>query len=205
MRGPRLEKIDFSKTHKELYTASSSRIMEVEAGKAAFLSVEGQGEPGGAVFQYAIEQIYSVAYTAKFMLKKAGLIDFGVSRLECLWHGSDFEHTPRSEWRWQLLIRLPDAVNEKHLAQARDEVRKKKGIDTSEVKRWTWAEGRCLQTMHVGPYEAIGKAYSALDEFARTQGMVPQGAGHEIYISDPRRVAPAKLKTIVRLPVKRGS
>ena len=203
MKSPKIEKIDFAKAHKDLYTATS-KIKEVRAGKATFLSFEGQGEPGGPAFQSAIQQMYSLAYTTKFMLKNMGKLDFGISRLECLWPGEDMEHTPKSEWRWHLLIRIPEAVTETHLRQAREEIRKRHDLDTSTVSRWNWAEGRCLQVMHVGPYDEVGKVYSSLNEFAKAAGMATACPGHEIYISDPRRVAPARLKTIVRLPVRKS-
>ena len=195
------EKIDFTKIHKDLYSATN-KIKEVNAGKAVFLSCEGQGEPGGASFQEAIQQMYSVAYTAKFMLKKAGKVDFGVSRLECLWPGNDYERTPKSEWRWQALIRIPEEVSESDLKEARAEVMRKHSLDTSAVKRRTWNEGRAIQVMHVGPYDDVGRTYQALDAFARANGLNATCPGHEIYISDPRRVAPEKLKTIIRLSVR---
>ena len=201
MKTATLEKIEFAKTHKDLYTATL-KIKEVNAEKAVFLSFEGQGEPGGPAFESAIQQMYSLAYTAKFMVKNAGRLDFGISRLECLWHGNDFENTPKSGWRWQLLIRIPEALTEKELAQARAEIMKKRGLDTSAVKRRSWAEGRCLQVMHIGPYGKVGRSYKALDDFARAHGLTATCPAHEIYISDPRRVAPAKIKTIVRLPVR---
>jgi hypothetical protein len=201
MKKPEVEKIDFSKTHKDLYSATS-KIKEVHAEQATFLSVGGTGEPGGPAFQSAIERMYSLAYTTKFMLKKAGRLDFGVSRLECLWHGHDFENTPKSQWRWQLLIRIPGAVTEKDLLLAREVIRNKRGLDTSAATRWTWTEGPCVQVLHVGPYDKVGKTFGELDDFARSRGLATAGPGHEIYISDPRRVIPAKLKTIVRLPAK---
>ena len=196
-----LEKIDFAKEYRDLYTASS-KVKEVKAEKAAFLSVEGQGEPGGPAFQSAIQQLYSLAYTTKFMLKNAGRLDFAVGKLECLWPRCDYEHTPKSEWSWQILIRIPDSVSEKDLKQAREEILKRHELDTSAVKRWTWTEGRCVQVMHIGPYDEVGKVYSALDDFATANRLVTQAPGHEIYISDPRRVPSAKLKTIVRLQVR---
>jgi hypothetical protein len=202
MKKPELDKIDFARTHKDLYTATS-KIKEVRAEKATFLSFNGQGAPGGPAFQSAIQQLYGLAYTTKFMLKNAGKLDFGVSRLECLWPDMDMERKPKSEWRWQLLMRIPGAVTESHLKQAREEIRERRDLDTSAVKRISWAEGRCLQLMHVGPYDEVGKAYKALDDFARSAGSATTCPGHEIYISDPRRVAPAKLKTIIRLPVRR--
>jgi hypothetical protein len=199
MKGHELGKIDFAKTHKELYSASS-KVKEVIADKATFLSFEGKGEPGGAVYERAIQQLYTLAYTAKFMLKHSGKMDFGVGKLECLWHMEDPGAIPKSEWPWQLLIRIPDPVTESDLKRARNEVQERRQLDTSGVRRWTWKEGRCVQVMHVGPYDEVGKVYQQLDEYARSKGLQTQCPGHEIYISDPRRVAPAKLKTIVRLP-----
>ncbi len=200
MKKTTLDRIDFSRIHKDLYTATT-KIKEVDADEAVFLSLDGKGEPGGPEFQTAIQQMYSLVYTAKFMLKNAGKLDFGIGRLECLWYGNDFERTPRSEWRWQLLIRIPEEVSEKDLRDARAEVLKKRSLRTSAVKRWTWTEGRCVQVMHVGPYDEVGKAYRALDEYARAKGMAVACPAHEIYISDPHRVAPAKLKTIIRLAI----
>jgi len=200
MKRARLEKIDFAKSHKDLYTASP-KIKEVKADRAAFLSFTGKGEPGGPAFQEAIQQLYNVAYTAKFMLKFAGKLDFAVSRLECLWHMQNPDAIPRSEWPWQLLIRIPNAVTAADIKKAGKQILEKKQIDAFKVTRWTWKEGRCLQFMHVGPYHEVGKSYQRLDDYAREKGLTATCPAHEIYISDPRRVAPAKLKTIVRLPV----
>lgn len=202
MKNRKLEKIDFAKTCRDLYTATA-KIKEVQAGKATFLSIEGHGEPGGSAFQSAIQQLYSLVYTTKFTLKNAGKLEFGVSRLECLWPDMDMDRKPKSEWRWQLLIRIPQSVTAAHLKQARQEISRKHELDTSAVGRLNWAEGRCLQVMHIGPYDEVGTMYKALDEFAAARGLATHCPGHEIYVSDPRRVAPAKLKTIIRLPVKK--
>ncbi len=200
MKRPKVDKIDFSKAHRDLYTATPN-AKELTAAKATFLSREGKGEPGGAAFQEAIQQLYSLVYTAKFMLKHSGKLDFAVSKLECLWHTENIEETPRSEWRWQLLIRIPDSLTAGDLKRAREEVRTRRQIDTSGVKRWTWKEGRCVQIMHIGPCDKVGQSYRQLDEHARKKGLTASCPAHEIYISDPRRVQPARLKTIVRLPV----
>jgi len=108
---------------------------------------------------------------------------------------------PRSEWPWQLLIRIPNAVTAADIKKAGRQILEKKQIDTSRVMRWTWKEGRCLQLMHIGPYNEVGRSYQRLDDYAREKGLTAACPAHEIYISDPRRVAPAKLKTIVRLSV----
>ena len=194
------DKIDFSRTHKDLYTASQ-KVKEVEAGPAFFLSVKGKGEPGGTAFEKAIEKLYSVAYTAKFAIMKPKNADFKVSNLECLWFITDPENTPREDWTWELLVRVPEALTTDDLHRVREEIQKKRGLDTSDVERRMWEEGKAVQMMHVGPYEKLGETYQRLDQYARDNALTPKCPGHEIYFSDPRRVAPEKLRTIVRLPV----
>jgi hypothetical protein len=199
MKAPQLEKIDFAKTHKDLYTASA-KIKEVMAEKATFLSVKGVGAPGGEVFQKCIGMLYGLAYTAKFGLKFAGRMDFGVSKLECLWP-EDPAKLPPEKWPWQLLIRIPDELTASDLKPFRKDLLDKKGLDTSAVERWSWKEGRCIQVMHIGPYNEVGSIFGQLGEYAEAHGLEVTCPGHEIYISDPRRVPASKLKTIVRMPV----
>jgi hypothetical protein len=194
------EKIDLMKQNRELYSAGA-KVKDINADRASFLSREGVGEPGGAAFQNAIQQLYTLAYTLKFMLKGAGKLDFGIGKLECLWPGGDFDKTPKSEWHWHLLIRIPGTVAAKDVRSAKAEVLRRRQVDTSDVKLWHWKEGHCVQVMHVGPYDEVGKTYAQLEQYARGHGLTPKCPGHEIYISDPRRVAPAKLKMIVRMPV----
>lgn len=195
-----METIDFAKTLKHLYTAKR-RIEEVNAGPGTFFAVDAKGPPGGDAFQKAIQSLYSTVYTVKFTLKHAGVLDFKVAKLECLYL-SDPQKTPISEWQWRVLVRVPDAVTSKHLADAKKALKERNGLATAAVRRIRWKEGRAVQVLHVGPYDQVGPTYCQLDAFAREQGLVPQCPAHEIYISDPRRLAPEKLKTIVRLPVK---
>ncbi len=197
------KKVDFSKSHKDLYSATS-KVKEILADEASFLSFEGKGEPGGTAFRSAIQQLYSLAYTTKFMLKNAGKIEFAVGRLECLWQMDKLEGIPREEWPWQLIIRIPDQVTEADLKKARLEVLERRHLDTTAVRRWTWKEGRCVQVMHVGPYDQVADSFRQLDEHARSLGLQTRCPGHEIYMNDPGRVAPTKLKTIIRLPVARA-
>jgi hypothetical protein len=196
-----MKKIDYPKTFKNLYTAAS-RIKEVNAKKARFLCVDGKGEPGGKAFQNGIQGLFSVAYTVKFMLKGAKVVDFGVSRLEAFWPECDYAHTPQSEWRWRIAIRVPEQVTAAVIAHARKAIKARKGLDASLVKPVVIDEGRSLQVMHVGPYDKIGAAYGQLLAHAAENGLALAGAGHEIYLTDPRRGSPSKIKTIVRLPVK---
>lgn len=195
-------KIDFSKTHKELYSATT-KIKEVNPGSGTFLSVLAKGAPGGPAFQGAIEKLYSLAYTLKFGVAKPKGLDFKVSNLECLYYIGDPARTPKEEWEWQIMVRVPEELTEVDLHQAREAVRERKELDTSAVKRIQFEEGRCLQTLHIGPYDQVGITYDLLLKHASENGLAPSGgAAHEIYISDPGRVPPEKLKTIVRLPVE---
>ena len=198
MKANTAKKIDFSKSRKDLYSATQ-KIKEVNPGGGVFLSVSEQGAPGGPAFQSAVERLYSLAYTLKFGVAKPKDLDFKVCCLECRYQ--DPCGIPKDEWKWQLMIRIPEQLSEDDLAQARKAVLERKELDTSAVKRIEFSEGRCLQTLHIGPYDQVGVTYSALMKNAEQQGLAPSGEAHEIYISDPGRVPPEKLKTIVRLPV----
>ncbi len=116
----------------------------------------------------------------------------------------EMEGIPREEWPWQLLIRIPDQVTEADLRKARREVLERRHLDTSAVQRWTWKEGRCVQVTHIGPYDQVADSFRRLDEQAASMGLQTGCRGPEIYMNDPGRVAPAKLKTIIRLPVTRA-
>ena len=203
MKTPRMEKIDFAKTHKDLYSATG-KIKSVTADKAVFLSIKGVGKPGGAEFTDCIGKLFTLVYTTKFSLKLAGKLDFAVSKLECLWW-EDPSNLPPEKWPWQLLIRIPDAVTESDLKKCRQEIMEKKGMETTAAERWVWKEGPCLQVMHIGPYNEVGPVYDALAKHAKAAGLEVIASGHEIYISDPRRVPPERLKTIIRMPVKSTS
>ncbi|MEW6367461.1 MAG: GyrI-like domain-containing protein [Acidobacteriota bacterium] len=198
----RVRTIDLRKLHEELYRAKPA-IQEVAAGKGTYLAVDGAGEPGGKGFQDAIMKLFSLVYTAKFMLKREGLIDFSIPSLECLWP-DDPKTKPMTEWRWRLMIRIPDEVTRAHLAPARKSLAERKGTDTKDVRRVSWKEGMALQVLHVGPYEKLGETYNALVSAAAERGYDCAGPGHEVYLSDPRRTAPERLKTIVRIAVRRA-
>ncbi len=195
-----MDKIDFKKTRRDLYRATS-RVKQVEPGEGMFLAVDGQGTPGGPEFTNAIQHLYSVAYTLKFSLKKAGRIDFVVPPLETPWYDDPANVREASKWRWKLLIRVPEAVKARQVQDAQRDVFKKKGTDTSQVQRLKWAEGTSLQVLHVGPYNEVGPVYEQLRQKAMAEGLALDGPGHEVYLSDPRRTAPERLRTIVRMPI----
>ncbi len=197
-----MDKIDFKKTMKTLYRATS-KVERVNPGMGTFIAVDGRGTPGGEAFEKAIQNLYPVAYTVKFALKKAGTIDFVVPPLEALWYDNPVDVPDMSQWRWRTMIRVPECVSSENLQAAQDSILDKKGTDTSDVRLVKWEEGDSLQILHIGPYDqdSFGAIYEELHRSAVAENMALQAPGHEIYLSDPRRTAPEKLKTIVRLPI----
>ena len=195
-----MDKIDFKKTMKALYRATS-KVERVNPGIGTFLAVDGRGTPGGEAFEKAIQNLYPAAYTVKFALKNAGTIDFVVPPLEALWYDNPVNVPDMSQWRWRTMIRVPACVSSEDLRAAQESILDKKGTDTSDVQLVTWAEGGSLQVLHTGPYDEVGATYEQLQRSAQTENLALRAPGHEIYLSDPRRTAPEKLKTIVRMPI----
>jgi hypothetical protein len=198
--GKAVETVDFKARYPELYRASA-KVTEVKAAQGTFLAFDGVGAPGGEAFQQGIDLLFTLAYTAKFAFKRAGAGDFAISALECLYF-HEAPDTPKDEWRWRLLVRIPDEVKAGALAEVRRAIKEKKGVDTRAVKRVTWAEGRALQVLHVGPYDQVGDAFKQIGIEAAARTLMCRGIAHEIYLNDPRRIAPEKLRTIVRLPMR---
>jgi hypothetical protein len=200
------EKIDLYKVHEADYAAPRAPAL-VTVGKAKYLAIAGQGAPGSETFSAAIGALYGVAYTAKMTRKFSGGQDYVVCKLEAQWWGEDgpdFSAAPPEAWRWKLMIRTPDFVTRKDLAQAINTLLKRgKETEVERVALESVAEGRCVQMLHVGPYEKEPETIDAMKAFAASRGLQFRGLHHEIYLSDPRRVAPAKLKTILRMPVGR--
>jgi hypothetical protein len=199
------EKIDLYTLHKKEYVTPKTPVL-IDARPAAYLAIEGQGEPGGEAFQERIGALYSMAFTIKMTRKFAGKQDYAVCKLEGQWWaggcGGDFSKVPKDQWRWKLLIRTPDFIRQADLNRAVEAVMKKgKSPVVKEVKLETIHEGRCVQMLHVGPYDRENETIAAMLSFAKEHGLSPCGFHHEIYLSDPRRVAPERLKTILRLPV----
>lgn len=193
-----MEKVELTKSLRELYTATR-KVKEVIAERGVFLCVDGKGDPGGEAFQQAVDPLYAVAYAIRNRLKKTRL-DFKISRLECRWM-CDPKETPRSEWTWRVMMRIPDAVTQNDLKEARRALLEKRGVKGKAVKRVSWREGRALQIIYVGPYHQVKQAYTKLHAQADVLGYRVKGPGHEIYLNKPRKVAASKLKTIVRLPI----
>jgi len=200
-------KIDPKRDLKQLYHASSKEPVEVTVPPQNYLMVDGQGDPNSAPeYAQAVEALFAVAYTAKFMVKKGPqAIDYAVMPLEGLWWADDlsaFVANDRGRWQWTMMILQPSFVTNGVLAAAIADVRKKKslpGIDRLRVERFD--EGRCAQILHVGPFTEEGPTIERLHAFIDARSG-RAGKHHEIYLSDIRRAAPAKWKTIIRQPMQ---
>ena len=198
-----MEKLDLAKTHKDLYTARQT-VKEVKAESGTYLYVDGKGEPGGAAYTGAFQQLYPVVYTLKYGHKAVGDFDFTVGKVECLWY-DDPAKVSKKQWRWRLMIRVPDAITKAEVEKTKKQITAEKEVDVGSVQHGKLKEGRCLQVMHVGPYEKENETYAKLHAHAAEAGLTLNGPAHEIYLSDPRRTAPEKLKTIIRFPVKKAA
>jgi hypothetical protein len=194
---------DLYRRHKSEYVAPRNPAL-VRVGPARYLSVSGRGDPNGPGFGAAVGALYGVAYTIK-MAKKAAKKDYVVAKLEGLWWGGRrgklLIDSPRRTWRWKVLIRVPTFVTASNLARAKREL-VRRGKSGGTVRLESLREGRVVQLLHVGPYDREHESLGRMEEFARAKGVRLAGRHHEIYLSDPRRVAPARLRTILRRPVR---
>lgn len=203
-----MDKIDLKKTYKSLYNPPSKEPVFVDVPVMNYLMVEGTGAPDGPEAMAAIETLYPVAYTLKFSVKKEREIDFGVMGLEGLWWSddmADFSENRRDRWRWTYMILQPDFITAEMVKQAVEDVRRKKNpAAIDRIKFAELAEGKAAQIMHIGPYSTEASNIEKLHSFIHAAGLSFDGytqKHHEIYLSDPRRTAPEKLKTIIRQPV----
>jgi hypothetical protein len=210
-------KLDLKKEFPGYYRATK-RPETVDLPAARFITYSGRGEPGGEAFQAALGALYSVAYTLKFTCKYANN-DFAVPALEAFWWVDDASRVatdpsaildiPKGEWSWKAMIRMPDFVTDDMLAEAQRRVKEKKGLDTVfNVKIETLTEGLCVQALHTGPYADEPRTIEEMRRFMEDNGLKHAtrpgiGPHHEIYLSDPGRTAPEKLRTIIRIPVER--
>lgn len=200
-------KIDLYKLNKAEYAATRKPVM-VELKPANYLVISGQGAPGGEAFTASIGALYGMAFTIKMTRKFAGKQDYAVCKLEGQWgseSAANFAKLPKDQWLWKLLIRTPEFIKEDDLRQAVAVLLKRgKGEDVKRVGLESLAEGPCVQMLHVGPYEKEGETVAVMKAFAEGKHFEFSGKHHEIYLSDPRRVPPERLKTILRIPVRRG-
>jgi len=203
-----MTKTDFKKTLKHLYIPPR-RFVTVDVPEMQFLMVDGHGDPNTAQdYKDAVEALYTVAYKTKFRSKNGMEIDYTVPPLEGLWWAEDMETfitRDKSQWDWTMMIMTPDWISAEIFADAVEQVRKAKdpaALDKVRLERYH--EGLSVQIMHIGSYDDEGPVLSQMhSDFIPNNGYVENGKHHEIYLSDPRRVAPEKLKTVLRQPIKK--
>ena len=201
-----VEKIDLKKELKRFYQASAKEVSQVDVPTFKFLMVDGEGDPNTSKdYAEAVESLFAVSYTAKFMLKKGNEArDYGVMPLEGLWWADDmsaFAANDRSKWQWTMMIMQPSFVADAVIEASITEVRRKKalpGVDRLRLESFT--EGRCAQILHVGPFTEEGPTIERLHEFIDARSG-RAGKHHEIYLTDIRRADPKKWKTIIRHPM----
>jgi hypothetical protein len=213
-----MKTIDLKKEFKSLYQPSAKKVDIVQVPKLQFVMIEGAiekgKEPGNSpAFAEATQALYSISYTLKFMLKKrkTNPIDYPVMALEGLWWVEDgfFDITVKDNWFYTLMIMKPDVITQELFEEAREQVRKKKGDSPalSKLRLAHFEEGLCVQVMHIGPYATEPATIERMRAFMQENGLRdnvgPNGKHHEIYMSDPRKVAPERMKTVLRHPVEK--
>ncbi len=206
------DKLDFKKEYKDLYFPGKEPAL-LTVPPMTFLMVDGAGAPEGESYQTAIPLFYTVAFTIKMSKlgpwQPEGYVDYTVPPLEGLWEGAGKTlPADRNSWKWTSLMRVPDYVTPEVFAWAVGEAsRKKPGPDYSRIRLERYEEGLCAQVMHVGPYAEEQGTLDRLDAFVKREGLIdrtPEGRlHHEIYLGDPRRTVPERLKTVLRHPVRR--
>ena len=221
-----MKTVDLRKQHGGLYRAGSKGPELVEVPDLAFLSVDGRIERGAApgtsaAFQAAVQALYGAAYTLKFTFKKrkTSAVDWPVMPLEAIWWVEDgrFDIGQPDDWSWRAMILQPEVVDAGALEEAVAQLRKKRpSAALEELRLLRYQEGSCVQMLHVGPYATEPATVERMRAFAAEHGLTERydvvkrrgqmdvWGHHEIYLSDPRRTAPEKLKTLVRHPVSDG-
>lgn len=207
-----MEKLDLSKQYKSYYTAKGKpELVYIE--KAQYLAIQGKGDPSGDAFMQKIQALYPIAYALKFAFKAKGK-DFVVAKLEGLWWYDEkrFRNAtidnapktiPRSEWEYQLLIRIPDFIGQDDVESAVASTIAAKGLTAAgEVTFFEMEEGKVAQMLHTGPFDTEPETLAKLNIFMTDNNLSRNGLHHEIYLSDFRKTPPDKLKTILREPVK---
>ncbi|WP_040196846.1 GyrI-like domain-containing protein [Candidatus Soleaferrea massiliensis] len=206
------DKLDFKKMDRAFYSAKQQPAV-IELPPIPYLMVDGTGAPEDASYQQAVQLLYSIAFTIKMAKmgewQPQGYTDFTVPPLEGLWDcGTTGFSDNRHAWKWTSMLRMPEFVTPEVLQWACEQAKKKHpDLDFSRVRLETYEEGLCAQIMHVGPYSEEQRSIDALGAFITQQGLTDDcsAAGrrhHEIYLGDPRRTAPERLKTILRHPVR---
>jgi hypothetical protein len=201
-----LDKVDLKKEFKNLYNPSAKEVSVVDVPAMNFLVVDGEGAPSSPQYSAAVEALFSVAYSLKFMVKKGKEIDYPVMPLEGLWWVEDmtkFSADRKDEWKWTAMIMQPKYVTSDEFNLAVEQVKKKKNpAALPKVRFERFKEGPAAQIMYVGPFSAEEPTIVKIHAHIQNGGNVLSGKHHEIYLNNPATTAPEKLKTIIRQPMK---
>ena len=213
-----MKTLDLKQEFKHLYQPSARKIELVQVPRLQFAMIDGDiekgSEPGNSPsFQEATQALYGISYTLKFMLKKrkTDAIDYPVMALEGLWWVEDgiFDITVKDNWFYTLMIMQPDVITKEIFDEGLEQVRKKRGDSPalSKLCLMDFEEGLCMQTAHIGPYATEPATVERMKAFAQENGYRDcvglGGKHHEIYLGDPRKANPAKLKTVLRHPIEK--
>lgn len=205
-----MQKVDLKKVLKNIYNPSIKEVNLIDVPNMNFVMIDGSGDPNKAQeYQDAIEALYSISYTIKFAVKKEQGIDYGVMPLEGLWwtdNMSLFTTANKDIWKWTAMIMQPEYVTHTLFDFALKQVEKKKSLQIlSRVRFQCFQEGQSAQIVHIGPFSTEGPTIQRIHEFIKDHGFTFDGLlqkHHEIYLSDFRKTAPEKLKTIIRQPIQ---
>jgi hypothetical protein len=202
-----MPKLDLKKEYREFYNPSAKECAVVDVPELLFLMIDGSGDPNTSVaYREALEALYAVSYTLKFLSKQTLDIDYVVMALEGLWWTedmADFSEDDKSAWDWTSMMMQPAHLTATHVAAATQQVREKKNPPALDRIRFEpFREGLSVQIMHIGPYAEEAPTIARLHQFAADSGYRLRGKHHEVYLGDPRRTAPEKLRTVIRQPVE---
>lgn len=205
-----MSKRDLKTELKSLYSPSAKEVVVVNVPAMNFLMIDGRGDPNTSQeYRDAIEALFGLSYTLKFMIKKGKPpIEYGVMPLEGLWWAEDvasFMEGRKDLWLWTAMIMQPEFITKAHVKTATDQLGEKKNpAALSRVRFERFKEGKSAQILHIGPYAAEAPTIKRIHDFIAENGWQLSGKHHEIYLGDPRRTAPEKLKTVIRQPFKKG-
>lgn len=201
-------KLDFKKTLKHLYAPSAKEFCLVDVPPLQYAMVDGSGPPGGEAYVTAVEWLYATSYPIKFLSKVELGRDYVVPPLEGLWWAEDmavFASDDRDSWQWTMMIMQPDWVSESMYRAGVEKASKKLGSGPGTLRLESLHEGLSVQILHIGPFADEAPVIERLHaDFLPSGGLIETGHHHEIYLGDPRRTAPEKLRTVLRQPVRRA-
>jgi hypothetical protein len=201
-----VDKVDLKSALRTLYRPSARAVVEVDVPAFNFLMVDGDGNPNTSMeYKEAVEALYSVSYAVKFALKREESLDYVVMPLEGLWWADDpasFKRDEKDDWKWTMMIMQPPEASRQLVQSAITSVQGKKGLPgLGKVRFEQFKEGRCAQTLHIGPFSAEGPTIQRVHDYISSRSAL-RGRHHEIYLSDIRKAAPENWKTIIRQPME---